>query len=94
MPLNVQEDRKPLPTHLQPGHHQMCLTKVFQILHVYGVDGSREKWGHRRKRSGRCPVQGIAYLRQECHNSKFGIFFILWVQKETFADSLLTGVVS
>jgi hypothetical protein len=32
----------------------------------------------------------IAHLRQECHNSKFGIFDLL-VQKETFADALLTG---
>jgi hypothetical protein len=35
----------------------------------------------------------IAHLRQECHDSKFGIFELL-VQKETFADALLTGVVS
>jgi hypothetical protein len=27
----------------------------------------------------------IPHLRQECHNSKFGIFELL-VQKETFAD--------
>jgi len=32
------------------------------------------------------------YLRQECRNSKFG-FFELLVWKETFADSLLRGVV-
>jgi len=32
----------------------------------------------------------IAHLRQECHNSKFGIFELL-VEKETFADALLTG---
>ena len=35
----------------------------------------------------------IAHLRQECHNSKFGIFESL-VEKETFADPLLTGIVS
>jgi len=35
----------------------------------------------------------IAYLGQECHNSKFGIFELL-VWKETFADVLLTGIVS
>jgi hypothetical protein len=35
----------------------------------------------------------IAHLRQECHNSKFGIFELL-VLKETFADALLTGIVS
>ena len=32
----------------------------------------------------------IAHLRQECHNSKFGIFELL-VQKETFEDALSTG---
>jgi len=32
-------------------------------------------------------------MRQECHNSKFDIFY-LFVQKETFADTLLTGIVS
>jgi len=37
--------------------------------------------------------QHIAHLRQECHNSKFGIFELL-VRKETFADALLTGIVS
>jgi len=31
----------------------------------------------------------IAHLRQECHNSKSGIFELL-VLKETFADALLT----
>jgi hypothetical protein len=31
--------------------------------------------------------QNIDHMRQECHNSKFGIFY-LWVQKETFADAL------
>ena len=35
----------------------------------------------------------VAHLRQECHNSKFGIFELL-VYKETFADTLLTGIVS
>jgi hypothetical protein len=35
----------------------------------------------------------IAHLPQERHNSKFGIFELL-VQKETFADALLTGIVS
>jgi len=30
-------------------------------------------------------------LRQECHNSKFGIFELM-VKKETFADALLTGI--
>jgi hypothetical protein len=35
----------------------------------------------------------IPHLRQESHKSKFGIFELL-VQKETFADALLTGVVS
>ena len=34
-----------------------------------------------------------AHLRQECHNSKFGIFELA-VQKETFADAFLTGTVS
>jgi len=38
-------------------------------------------------------IKDIAHLRQECHNSKFGIFELL-VQKETFADALLTGIVS
>jgi len=33
-----------------------------------------------------------AHLRQECHNTKFDIFELL-VQKETFADALLTVVV-
>jgi len=32
-------------------------------------------------------------MRQDCHNSKFGIFE-LFVQKETFADAILTGTVS
>jgi len=32
-------------------------------------------------------------LRQECHNTKFGIFELL-VYKETFADALLTRTVS
>jgi len=37
--------------------------------------------------------QNVAHLRQECHNSKFGTFeLLLW--KETFADALLTGIVS
>jgi hypothetical protein len=40
-----------------------------------------------------CLNQHIAHLRQECHNSKFGIFGLL-VLKETFADALLTGAVS
>jgi len=35
----------------------------------------------------------IAHLRQESHNSKFGIFELL-VLKETFADALVTGIVS
>ena len=35
----------------------------------------------------------IAHLRQEYHNSKFGIFELL-VYKETFADALLTDTVS
>jgi len=35
----------------------------------------------------------IAHLRQECHNWQFGIFELL-VEKEKFADELLTGVVS
>jgi len=35
----------------------------------------------------------IAHLLQECQNSKFGIFELM-VQKETFADALLTGIVS
>jgi hypothetical protein len=35
----------------------------------------------------------IAHMRQEYHNSKFGIFELL-VYKETFADTLLTGIVS
>jgi len=91
MPLNIQEDRKPLPS-FNPGI-RCVLTIVFQLLNVYGVDRSKEKWGHGRKRSGRCPVQCITHLRQECHNSKFGIFELL-VQKETFADALLTGIVS
>ena len=38
-------------------------------------------------------ITDIAHLRQECHNSKFGISELL-VQKETFADALLTGTVS
>jgi hypothetical protein len=33
------------------------------------------------------------HLRQECHNSKFGIFELL-VEKEMFADALLAGIVS
>jgi hypothetical protein len=37
-------------------------------------------------------VQYIAHLRQEFHNSKFGIFELL-VQKETFSDALLMGTV-
>jgi len=32
-------------------------------------------------------------LRQECHNSKFGIIELL-IYKETFADALLIGTVS
>jgi hypothetical protein len=35
----------------------------------------------------------IANLQHECHNSKFGIFELL-VWKETFADAMLTGIVS
>jgi hypothetical protein len=35
----------------------------------------------------------IAHLGQKCHNSKFGIFE-LSVQKETFADALVTGILS
>jgi hypothetical protein len=35
----------------------------------------------------------IAHLRQDCHNSKFRIFE-LFVEKETFVDVLLTGIVS
>jgi len=35
----------------------------------------------------------LAHLQQEGHNSKFGIFELL-VKKETFADALLTGIVS
>jgi hypothetical protein len=35
----------------------------------------------------------IAHFQQECHNSKFGIFELL-VEKEMFADALLTGIVS
>jgi len=38
-------------------------------------------------------ITDIAYLRQECHNSKFGIFELL-VWKEMFVDALLTGIVS
>jgi hypothetical protein len=38
-------------------------------------------------------LTNIAHLRQECHNSKFGIFELL-LEKETSADSLLTGRVS
>jgi len=35
----------------------------------------------------------IAHFRQECHNSKIRIFELLaW--KETFADALLTVIVS
>jgi hypothetical protein len=34
----------------------------------------------------------IAHLRQKCHNSKLGIFQLL-VQKETFTDALLAGIV-
>jgi hypothetical protein len=40
-----------------------------------------------------CHPKYIAHLRQECHNSKFGIFDLL-VLKEAFADALLTGTVS
>ena len=32
-------------------------------------------------------------LPQECHNSKF-VILELMVEKETFADALLTGIVS
>jgi len=39
-----------------------------------------------------CTVH-IAHLQQKCHNSKFGIFELL-EEKETFADALLTGIVS
>jgi len=35
----------------------------------------------------------VTHLRQERHNSKFGIFELL-VQKEAFTDALLTGIVS
>jgi len=39
-------------------------------------------------------MKGVfAHLRQECHNPKFGIFELL-VQKETFADAILTSIVS
>jgi hypothetical protein len=35
----------------------------------------------------------MVHLRQDYYNSKFGIFeLLLW--KETFADALLTGIVS
>jgi hypothetical protein len=40
-----------------------------------------------------CVCVCIAHLRQVCHNSKYDIFELL-VQKETFADAFLTGVVS
>jgi len=42
---------------------------------------------------GYSPRVCIAHLRQECHDSKFGIFELL-VQKEMFADALLTSIVS
>jgi hypothetical protein len=38
------------------------------------------------------PVGHMAYLQQECHNSKFGISELL-VWKETFAYALVTGIV-
>jgi hypothetical protein len=50
MPLNIPEDRKPLPN-FNPDI-RCVLTTVFQFLNVYGTDRSREKWGHGRKRSG------------------------------------------
>ena len=34
-----------------------------------------------------------SHLRQECHNSKFGIFELL-LYEEAFANALLTGTVS
>jgi hypothetical protein len=41
-----------------------------------------------------CPaLEYIAHLGQHRHNSLFGIFELL-VWKETFADALLTGIVS
>jgi hypothetical protein len=41
---------------------------------------------------GCCTSLYHTHLRQECHNSKFGIFE-LFVEKETYADALLTGIV-
>jgi hypothetical protein len=38
-------------------------------------------------------MRHTANLLQECHKSKSGIFELL-VQKETYADALLTGIVS
>jgi hypothetical protein len=35
----------------------------------------------------------ITHFRQECHDLEFGIVELL-VWRETFADSLLTGIVS
>jgi hypothetical protein len=40
-----------------------------------------------------CTMNHIAYLRQECRNSKFVLFELL-VWKETFAGALLKGIVS
>jgi len=34
-----------------------------------------------------CRESHIALVRQECHNSKFGVFYLL-VWKEMFADAL------
>jgi len=39
------------------------------------------------------PQNYIPHLRQQFPNSEFGVFYFL-VQKETFADALLTGKVS
>jgi len=60
----------------------------------------------KRKQRGNCQLilrlymslimslyRDVSHLRQECHNSKFGIFELL-VEKETFEDAILTGVVS
>jgi len=34
-----------------------------------------------------------APLRQECYNSKLGIFWVIGIERK-FADALLTGIVS
>ena len=69
-------------------HGTMNIKFMKVYLHQHGIYFDCPK-------RGKCCIiktkdKYVAHLQQECHNSKFG-FFELLVQKETFADDLLTG---